>query len=59
MTREGLVFRTQGRKEGVWVSLVPQGPTTLTHRNLVCVLHRSSGHLEAPAEGERWKSSDP
>ena len=59
MTRECHVFRTQGKKEGVWASPVPQDPPTLTHGNLVCVLHRSSDHLEASAEGKRWKSSDP
>lgn len=59
MTRGCHVFRTQGRKEGIWVSPAPQDPVTLTHSNLVCVLHRSSGHLEAPAKGEQWKSSNP
>lgn len=58
MTRECHVFRPQGRKEGGWASPVPQDLRTLTHGNLVCVLHRSSVHLEAPAEGEQWKSSD-
>lgn len=46
MSRQCHVFRTQGKKEGVWVSSVPQDPMRLTHSNLVCVLHRSSGHLE-------------
>lgn len=64
MTNKCHVFRTgkgrgQGREEGVWVFPAPQDPPALTHSNLMCVLHRSSGHLEAPAEGERWKISDP
>lgn len=59
MSRECHVFKTQGRKEGAWVSPVPQDPMRLTHSNLICLLHRSSGHLESPAEGEQWKSSDP
>lgn len=61
MSRECHVFRTPGRKEGVWVSSVPQDPMRLrlTHSNLVCMLHRSSDHPESPAEGEQWKSSDP
>lgn len=61
MSRECHVFRTQGRKEGVWVSSVAWDPMRLrlTHSNLVCVLHRSCGHLESPTEGEQWKSSDP
>lgn len=64
MTNECHVFRTgkgrgRGREEGVWASPAPQDPLALTHGNLVCVLHRSSGHLEASAEGERWKISDP